>query len=158
MNRLRPFAVLNQPHTGVQPDPAVAIELADTDRGFLPNRLTTDQRDAIADPPEGLTIYNTDTQTHELFDGSAWQQMAKGNIPPGLPSISDNGVDVLINPSFSITLTSADTTLNITNDGRLAVDVSNSGATFVVAGLPTVDPHNVGQIWNDAGTLKISAG
>jgi hypothetical protein len=24
--------------------------------------------------------------------------------------------------------------------------------------LPTVDPHVVGQVWNSAGTLKVSAG
>ncbi len=29
---------------------------------------------------------------------------------------------------------------------------------FVIAGLPTADPHVVGALWNNAGTVKISAG
>jgi hypothetical protein len=93
MNKLRPFAVINQPHTGVSPDPSVAVELADTDRGFLPNRLTTDQRDAIGNPAEGLTIYNTDTQTQETFDGAAWQQMTKGGSTQYL-QVANNLSDV----------------------------------------------------------------
>ncbi len=28
----------------------------------------------------------------------------------------------------------------------------------ILANLPTSDPNNIGQVWNDSGTLKISAG
>jgi hypothetical protein len=90
MNRLRPFAVINQPHTGVPPDPSVAIELADTDRGFLPNRLTTAQRDAIADPAPGLLIYNTDDSVYQFFDGLAWN--AIGGSGSGLVSLSSGTI------------------------------------------------------------------
>jgi hypothetical protein len=40
--------------------------------GFLPPRLTTTQRTALSNPPEGLTVY--DLTQHKLFvyDGSAW--------------------------------------------------------------------------------------
>lgn len=70
-NRLRSTAIINQPITPVPQDPTVSLNLADDDRGFLPNRMTTDQLDAIANPAEGFTIYNTDTQTQETFDGAA---------------------------------------------------------------------------------------
>lgn len=33
-----------------------------------------------------------------------------------------------------------------------------AGGVLVLAGIPTADPHVVGQVWNSAGTLKISAG
>jgi hypothetical protein len=33
-----------------------------------------------------------------------------------------------------------------------------AAGAFVFEGLPTADPHVVGQVWNSAGTLKISAG
>lgn len=86
-SRLRSIAIINQPGHAVQHDPSVSLDLADDDRGFLPNRLSTDQRDAINSPPEGLTIYNTDTQTHELFNGVAWQQLVKsgGGGPTFVP-------------------------------------------------------------------------
>jgi hypothetical protein len=31
-------------------------------------------------------------------------------------------------------------------------------SVLVLAGLPTADPHVVGQVWNSAATLKVSAG
>lgn len=35
---------------------------------------------------------------------------------------------------------------------------SQDGSNLVLTNVPTFDPHNVGQIWNSGGTLKISAG
>ena len=32
------------------------------------------------------------------------------------------------------------------------------GGTVLLTNLPTSDPNNAGQLWNDSGTLKISAG
>jgi hypothetical protein len=71
-NKLRPFSVVGTPGLGATIDPSVAIDLADKDRGFLPNRLTTAQRNAIASPAPGLLIYNTDIPEYEFYDGSAW--------------------------------------------------------------------------------------
>ena len=36
-------------------------------------------------------------------------------------------------------------------------DLTASG-TVILSGLPTADPVVAGQLWNDAGTLKVSAG
>ena len=33
-----------------------------------------------------------------------------------------------------------------------------SGAVVMMASLPTSDPSNAGQLWNDSGDLKVSAG
>ena len=33
-----------------------------------------------------------------------------------------------------------------------------SSGTVILSNLPTSDPTNAGQLWNDSGTLKISAG
>ena len=33
-----------------------------------------------------------------------------------------------------------------------------TGAVVMMNNLPTSDPNNAGQLWNDSGTLKISAG
>lgn len=51
---------------------AAAINLLDVDRGFLPNRMTTAQRNAIASPPASLLIFNTDTGLYEFFTGTVW--------------------------------------------------------------------------------------
>jgi hypothetical protein len=33
-----------------------------------------------------------------------------------------------------------------------------NGAVIVMSSLPTSDPASAGQLWNDGGTLKVSAG
>ena len=34
--------------------------------------MTETERDAIDTPAEGLVVYNTDTKTIDLYDGTAW--------------------------------------------------------------------------------------
>ena len=58
------------------------FEITSTTKGFLPPRMTTAQRDAIASPVSGLTIYNTTTQFYEYYNGSAWNIMG-GGVPNG---------------------------------------------------------------------------
>ena len=47
-------------------------ELTSTDDGFLMNRLTTAQRDAISTPDTHLLIFNVDNDRIERYDGTAW--------------------------------------------------------------------------------------
>ena len=42
--------------------------------------------------------------------------------------------------------------------GAVTVTSSFNGGTIIISGLPTSDPLVAGQLWNDAGTLKVSAG
>ena len=59
--------------------------------------------------------------------------------------------------------TSSNHRLDIKTNGSTRVSISNTGdATFsnnvLMTNLPTSDPTTAGQLWNDSGTLKISAG
>lgn len=49
------------------------LEVSSTTKGFLLPRMTEVQRDAIASPTEGLTIYNNTTHVENYFDGSIWK-------------------------------------------------------------------------------------
>lgn len=49
------------------------LEVASTTKGFLPPRMTTTQRNAIATPAAGLMIYNTTTGKLNLYNGAAWE-------------------------------------------------------------------------------------
>lgn len=51
---------------------AAALQVESTTKGFLPPRMTTAQRNAIAAPPNGLEIFNTDTGKHEGYSGAVW--------------------------------------------------------------------------------------
>jgi len=57
-----------------KPDASAVLDLFTTTLGFLPPRLDTLQRDAILSPATGLEIYNTDRNTPEFFNGTAWIQ------------------------------------------------------------------------------------
>jgi hypothetical protein len=56
-------------------DPSAALEVNSTTKGFLPPRMSNDQREAIPSPTAGLTIYNTDTNTLDVFTGFEWKQL-----------------------------------------------------------------------------------
>ncbi|TVR81825.1 MAG: hypothetical protein EA412_02375 [Chitinophagaceae bacterium] len=53
--------------------PSAIFEVESTSKGVLLPRLTTTQRDNIVTPvPEGLLIFNTDTNCVEIFNGNDW--------------------------------------------------------------------------------------
>lgn len=53
--------------------PSSILSLNSTEKGFLPPRMTTAQRDLIATPATGLLIYNTTTNKFSGYDGTNWQ-------------------------------------------------------------------------------------
>lgn len=57
------------------PHASAQLELSSTIKGFLPPRLTTTQRDAIASPATGLIIFNTTDVQPQFWNGSAWVGM-----------------------------------------------------------------------------------
>ena len=52
---------------------AAALQVNSTTQGFLPPRMTTAQRDAIATPPAGLMVYNSSTNKLNFYNGTAWE-------------------------------------------------------------------------------------
>ncbi|MFC3073687.1 DUF2793 domain-containing protein [Shinella pollutisoli] len=58
------------------PHASALLDVAGTARGFLPPRMTTTQRDAIAAPAEGLMVYNSTDHEPQFWDGSQWRSMA----------------------------------------------------------------------------------
>jgi hypothetical protein len=64
------------------PTASAILEASSTTQGFLPPRLTTTQRDAIATPVAGLTIWNTTNTQLEVYDGSYWKNMVGLLVSP----------------------------------------------------------------------------
>lgn len=56
----------------VNPASSAILELSATNRALLPPRLTTSQRDAISSPAAGLLLYNSTTNTLNVYNGSSW--------------------------------------------------------------------------------------
>jgi len=58
--------------TGAPADASAALDVNSTTAGFLPPRMTTAQRDAIASPATGLMIFNNTDNCIQFYNGSAW--------------------------------------------------------------------------------------
>jgi hypothetical protein len=64
------------------PNASAILEASSTTQGFLPPRLTTTERDAIASPAAGLTIWNSTNTQLEVYDGSYWKNMVGLLVSP----------------------------------------------------------------------------
>ncbi len=62
------------------PNTAAILDISSTTKGFAPPRMTTIQRNAIASPFAGLSIYNTTTNCIEYFNGTGWKNSCTGAI------------------------------------------------------------------------------
>jgi hypothetical protein len=56
------------------PTPAASAQLdvSSTTKGFLPPRMDSTQRNAIVSPATGLTIYNTNINAFQVYNGTKW--------------------------------------------------------------------------------------
>jgi uncharacterized protein (TIGR02145 family) len=58
------------------PAASAQLDVSSTTKGFLPPRMTTTERNAIASPATGLIIYNTTTNSLEIRNSSAWVSLS----------------------------------------------------------------------------------
>ena len=63
---------------GIVPDSSAQLDIQSDSKGFLPPRLSTEQRDAISSPAEGLMIYNVSTKKLNFYNGISWQTVTSG--------------------------------------------------------------------------------
>ncbi|MCC5924133.1 MAG: hypothetical protein JJT77_10125 [Crocinitomicaceae bacterium] len=78
---------------GTNPDATAILELESSNKGFLPPRLTTVERDLIPNPAEGLVIYNLDTKCINFYNATLWIDLCDLSAGPP-PSASFSCGDV----------------------------------------------------------------
>lgn len=69
------FSMTLQAQVGVNiliPDSSAVLHLESNDKGFLPPRLSTNQRNSIHNPAQGLVIFNTTDSFLQYFTGECW--------------------------------------------------------------------------------------
>ncbi len=57
---------------GTTPAASAQLDVSSTTKGFLPPRMDSTQRNAIASPATGLTIYNTTLKSVQVYNGTGW--------------------------------------------------------------------------------------
>ena len=73
--------------TGADPHPAAMLDVSSTTKGFLPPRMTTAQRDAIANPVNGLMIFNSTTGCLNYSQNGNWYETC-GTLLPTITGIT----------------------------------------------------------------------
>jgi hypothetical protein len=56
-------------------DASALLTLTTTTKGFLPPRMTTTQKNAIASPATGLVLYDSTTNKLQCYNGSTWNDL-----------------------------------------------------------------------------------
>lgn len=91
------------------PDSSAVLQLESNNKGLGLSRLTTTQRDAIASPLRGLTIFNTTDSLIEYWNGECWLKAYEKNCYECdfIMAINDptDTLDRLVSDSVSSTVT-----------------------------------------------------
>lgn len=100
---------------GGKPHASAALDVQSTNKAFYPPRLTTTQRNAIADPQPGALVFDTDKGGLYLYDGTNWMLLAFTTPENQLsnqvlsPGILDNfGFSIAIDGNYAVIGASGD--------------------------------------------------
>lgn len=66
-------------NSNTPPNASAMLDVGSTSTGMLIPRMTTAQRNAIASPAEGLSVYDTDTKSYWYYSGTAWGELSAVN-------------------------------------------------------------------------------
>jgi hypothetical protein len=129
----------------------VLLRLSDTTRGFLLNKLTTAQRNALQTPEEGLQIYNTSTKCLQIYIPNAWRNVVCDcSQPPAQPGTLTGPTQLCPNSSnqvYSIASVPGANTYSWTVPSGASIQGSNNDTSIVVnfgssSGTVTVQAQN----------------
>ena len=139
-------ATLTQAQVGIgttSPETTSILDLTSTTKGFLPPRMTSTQRDAIASPVAGLMIWCTETLELQVYNGTRWIN-STGSGPSCILLGSDiDGEATGDRSGYSVSLSSDGSTVAIGayyNDGS----GSNAGQVRVY--------ENISGTWTQVGS------
>lgn len=63
----------------VTPNASAALDIVSNNKGFLPPRMTSEDRDNIISPANGLTIFNTTVNCIQFFTSGYWYDLCLGS-------------------------------------------------------------------------------
>jgi hypothetical protein len=149
------------------PNTSAALDVNSTTKGFLVPRMTGAQRTAVATPATGLLVYQTNTVASPastpglyMFDGTAWQQVAKSADIPASNSywLHHATRNYLYNSSDSIGIgtSTPDEKVHIFN-GKLYMQDNRTGQSpHVIFDVPNSDIKQGGLQWKRSGDTLAS--
>ncbi len=136
----------------LNPDTSAILHLESTDRGFLPPRMTTLQRDNIVQPKAGLVVFNTEDSTLQYFTGRCW-----------LPTHQEDCDACIFDFNISRTSGNIDRIIGNSDSTKVYINQSNGASSvgvYVVATLPqgiSVSIDSAILNGNDSTWLRVNA-
>jgi len=131
-------------------DASAALEVKSTNKGFLPPRMSTIQRDDISTPATGLVIYNTTRDCVQFFNGDFWfdtctQTTENPNLTVASPTYQ--GTSVISNYGIGYNGEAVPSASTIT------VQLTNNAVTEQSYTLSATDNGGLGLIYAASGTI-----
>jgi hypothetical protein len=77
----------------VAPHSSSMLDVSSSTKGLLIPRMSTAQRNAVANPAAGLLVFDLDKSTIFFFDGQKWQPMLFSTSVAGIPPIGRSASD-----------------------------------------------------------------
>jgi len=120
--------------TQFTPDSSAILEIRGT-KGILIPRMTTSERDAIANPAQSLLIFNTTTNCFETFVNGLWHSMWCDSCSSLNLTASASPTAICIGNSSILTATGADSYQWNTGETNASITVTPStNTTYTVTG------------------------
>jgi len=120
--------------TQFTPDSSAILEIRGT-KGILIPRMTTSERDAIANPAQSLLIFNTTTNCFETFVNGLWHSMWCDSCSTPNITASASPTAICIGNSSILTATGADSYQWNTGETSASITVTPStNTTYTVTG------------------------
>lgn len=118
-------------------EPSAILDLTASDKGFLPPRLSSAERDSINAPADGLVIYNIEDSVLQVFNGECWLATFQEDCDDCLfdISISDSAgtIDRTTTDTTGTTVSISQTTGNPGNIALFLLHNLPNGATATLS-------------------------
>jgi hypothetical protein len=132
------------------PNTKASLELADTDRGFLLNRLSTSQRTTLgavlSNADKGLMVYDTDTNALNIWSGTKWTSI-EDRITALENASNGSGTDVTpqkFNYQTSILDTNGEPVMDQAVNFRISIIETTPSGTTVYSETHSITTTNKG--------------
>jgi hypothetical protein len=119
------------------PDPSAGLDVKFNNKGFLPPRMTTTERNAIVAPAEGLQVFNTTSKCLQHFVNGIWQDIHCACTNPVVAPITGTAT-VNTGSTTQLACATSGGTWYTSNPALATVNSSTGLVTGVAAGTPTI--------------------
>jgi hypothetical protein len=110
------------------PNSKALLDISSTTKGILIPRMTTSQRLAIATPPNGLLVYDTDKDEFHQYNGSGWRAILNSEYwsRPITSRSKISNLNDSVGIGLSLPAELLDVAGNIRTNGDLIIDNSSA--------------------------------